>query len=86
MCKKLSNDDVGVSRDTVFRIILPGAGLKTDDFVQEGLGGLPAVERVEGHIYVTASTTGTHGRMKLVLSCESYVVGEICILFILLVD
>ena len=39
--KGLSIDDVGVSRDTAFREIQPGAGFETDDFVKEKLGGLP---------------------------------------------
>ena len=39
----LSTDDVGVSSDTAFREIPPGAGFLTADFVQEklGEGGLP---------------------------------------------
>ena len=40
-CKGLSNDDVGATRDTVFREIRPGAGFETGDFVQEKLGVLP---------------------------------------------
>ena len=39
--KGLSDDDVWVSRDTVFQEIRPGAGFKTGDFVKENLGGLP---------------------------------------------
>ena len=39
MCKGLAIDDVGVSRDTVFQEIRPGAGFKTGDFfVEEKLG------------------------------------------------
>ena len=34
-------DDVGVSRDTVFQEIRPGAGYEASDFVKETLGGLP---------------------------------------------
>ena len=41
VCKGLSIDDVGVSRDIVFQEIRPGAGFETSDFVQEKLGGLP---------------------------------------------
>ena len=41
VCKGLSIDDVGVSRDTVFQEIRPGAGFETSDFVKEMLGGLP---------------------------------------------
>ena len=43
MCKGLSIDDVGVSRDAVFQEIRPGAGFgfETGDFVKEELGGLP---------------------------------------------
>ena len=37
----LSNNDVGVARDTVFQEVRPGAGFKTGDFVKEMLGGLP---------------------------------------------
>ena len=40
-CKGLSTDDVGVSMDTVFQEIRPGAGFGTGDFVKETLGGLP---------------------------------------------
>ena len=40
-CKGLSNDDVGVTRSTVFQEIRPGAGFKTGEFVKEKLGGLP---------------------------------------------
>ena len=40
-CKGLSIDDVGVSRDTVFQEIRPGADFETGDFVQERLGELP---------------------------------------------
>ena len=40
--KGLSNDDVGVSRDTVFQEMRPGAGFETGgDFVDETSGGLP---------------------------------------------
>ena len=39
VCKGLSIDDLGVSRDTtVFREIRPGAGFETGDFVKEKLG------------------------------------------------
>ena len=41
MCKGLSIDDVGVSRDTVFQEKRPGAVFETGDFVKEKLGGLP---------------------------------------------
>ena len=41
VCKGLSIDDVGVSRDTVFQEIRPGAGFETGDFVEDKLGGLP---------------------------------------------
>ena len=41
ICKGLSNDDVGVGRDTVFQEIRPGAGLQTGHFVEEKFGGLP---------------------------------------------
>ena len=40
MCKGLTIDNVGVSRDTVFLEMRPGAGFETDDFVEEKLGGL----------------------------------------------
>ena len=39
--KKLSIVDIGVARDTVFREVQPGTGLKAGDFVKEKLGGLP---------------------------------------------
>ena len=41
VCKGLSVDDVGVSRDTVFQEIRPGACFETAGFVKEMLGGLP---------------------------------------------
>ena len=41
MRKGLSIDDVGVSRDTVFQEIRPGADFETGDFVKERLGELP---------------------------------------------
>ena len=41
VCKGLSIHDVGVSRDTVFQKIRPGAGFETGDFVKEKFGGLP---------------------------------------------
>ena len=43
MCKVLSIDDVGVSRDTVFQEIRPGAGFETGDFVKENDSGSPYV-------------------------------------------
>ena len=43
VCIELSNDDVGESRDTIFRWIRPGAGFKTDDFLKEKLGGAAVV-------------------------------------------
>ena len=42
VCKGLSIDDVGVSRDTVFQEIRPGAGFEAGDFVKEKLGGATA--------------------------------------------
>ena len=49
-CKGLSIDDVGVSRDTVFREIRPGADFETGDFVGEkfGGGGLPQNDSLVG--------------------------------------
>ena len=41
VCKGLSVDDVGVSRDTVFQGVQSGAGFETRDFVKENVGGLP---------------------------------------------
>ena len=41
VCKGLSNNDVGVSRDTVLQEVRPGAGFETGDSVEEKLGGLP---------------------------------------------
>ena len=41
VCKGLTIDDIGVSRDTVFQKIRPGAAFETGDFVKEMLGGLP---------------------------------------------
>ena len=45
VCKGLSIDDVGVSRDTVIQEIRPGAGFGTGDFVEEKVGGA-TVERL----------------------------------------
>ena len=39
VCKGVSIDDVGVSRDIVYQEIRPGAGFETGDFVQEKLEG-----------------------------------------------
>ena len=39
VCKGLSIDDVGVSRDTVFQEIRRGAGFETGDSVKENFGG-----------------------------------------------
>ena len=41
VCKRLSGDDFGVARGTVFQEIRAGVGFKTGDFVQEVLEGLP---------------------------------------------
>ena len=41
VCQSLSIDGVGVSRDTAFQEIRPGAGFETGDFGKEKLGGLP---------------------------------------------
>ena len=40
-CKGISIDDVGVSRDTVFQEVRPGARFETGDFVKEMFGRLP---------------------------------------------
>ena len=45
VCKGLSIDDVGASRDTVFQEIRPGVGFETGDFAEEKLGGA-TVERL----------------------------------------
>ena len=39
VCKGLSNDNVGVGKDTVSQEIRPGAGCKNGDLVEEKLGG-----------------------------------------------
>ena len=39
VCKGLTIDDVGVSRDAVFEEIWLGADFETGDFVKEKLGG-----------------------------------------------
>ena len=41
VCKGLSIDGVGVSRDTVFQQVRRVVGFETGDFVKEKLGGLP---------------------------------------------
>ena len=38
-CNRLSNDDVGVARGTVFQERRSGVGFETGDFVKEKLGG-----------------------------------------------
>ena len=38
VCETLSIDNVGVSKDTIFREIRPGADFETGDFVKEMLG------------------------------------------------
>ena len=44
VCKGLPIDDVGVSRDTMFREIRPGTGFETVNFVKEkGVGGAIAL-------------------------------------------
>ena len=49
MCKCLSADDVGVSRDTVFQETRPRPGFETGDFVNEKLGGgLPKNDSLQG--------------------------------------
>ena len=45
MCQGLAIDDVGVSRDTVFQEIRPGAAFETGDFAKEKSGGA-TVERL----------------------------------------
>ena len=46
VCKSLSIDDVGVTRDAVHQDIRSGAGFKTGDFVEEKFGGA-TVERLQ---------------------------------------
>ena len=46
VCKGLSIDDVGVSRDTAFQEIRPGAGFETGDFRSRKFGGATVVERL----------------------------------------
>ena len=41
VCKGISIDDVGVSRDTTFQEMRSGAVFETGDFVKETMGGLP---------------------------------------------
>ena len=48
MCKGLSIDDVGVSRDTVSQEIRPGAGFETGDSVKEKPGGATVVRLRNG--------------------------------------
>ena len=45
VCKSLTINDVGVSRDIVFQEKRPGADFETGDFVIENLGGT-TVERL----------------------------------------
>ena len=47
MCKGVSIDDVGVSRDIAYhQEIRPGAGFETSDFVEEKFGGATTVEQL----------------------------------------
>ena len=57
MCKGLSIDDDGVSRDTVFQEVRPGAGFETADFVEEKLGGATVVR-----LYRCNRKESMHGR------------------------
>ena len=41
VCKGLSIDDVGVSRDNVFQEVRPGADFKTCDVIKQKLRRLP---------------------------------------------
>ena len=50
VCKGLTIDDVGVSRNTVFQEIRPGDGLETADFVKQELGRPPQNESAVGII------------------------------------
>ena len=58
MCRGLSIDDVGVSRDTVFQEIRQGAGFETGDFVKETLGGLPSNESFFNGAFQDCSKSG----------------------------
>ena len=53
MCKGLTIDGVGVSRDTVLQEIQPGADFETDEIAKDKLGGA-TVERL-GICFATAS-------------------------------
>ena len=54
-CEGLTIGDVGVSRDTAFQEVRPGAGFETGDFVAETLGGA-TVERLGVVPFLTDST------------------------------
>ena len=43
VCKSLSIDGVGVSRDTVFQEVRPEAGFETGDFGKKKVGGATVV-------------------------------------------
>ena len=47
----VSIDDVGVSRNTVFQEIRPGAGFETAEFVNEKVGGATVVRLDRGSSY-----------------------------------
>ena len=61
LCKGLSIDDVGVSRDTVFEEVRPGAGFETRDLVKEQFGG--GYSRLTQKCY----TYRSHPSVKVVL-------------------
>ena len=71
-CTWLSNDDVGVSMDTVFQEVRPEAGFKTGDFVEEKLGGGATVERL-----LCASPTNTYFGKKCKKNDSFYALGEL---------
>ena len=74
MCKGLSIDDVGVSRDPAFQEIRPGAGLETGDFVKETLGGL-TVERLHAEHKKDWSKSATSVAARAIRCLYAYTTG-----------
>ena len=71
MRKRLSIDDAGVSRDTVYQEIRPGAGFETGDpFVGEKLGGAEVVRNQRP----SSENWGFSPAVALILRCKNTIV------------
>ena len=70
-CRGLSNDDVGVSTDTVFQEVRQEAGFQTGYFVQEKLGG-GTVERLVRSILGSTSVFRQEKRGRVAFHEDLY--------------